>query len=430
VYKFYINSLRNITLTLTASLALFGFPLKAEAQIPPNIDFALGNFNNWTCWVGVSKRGTPDTGVVFGSGVVTAPIGGNAPGANTVNKSRHQIVSGSDTDFYGGFPVVAPGGGTFSMRIGSDSINAHAERVQYNVHVPAGTHSYNLQVQYAVVLSDIGGAGGHQAEDGSAFRLIAYDSASGNVIPTANNLYLRMWAIPGFRTFYNPMTRDTFNSYLPWTASTINLSGMAGKTVILECTAFACAQGGHWGYGYFDVTAAADSLIASVMSFNATGDSVTLQGPSGYRNYRWYNQDFSQEFSQPDDTARKVTLPVPVNPEYYNCVIIPYSSLDVADTIPSPVMKRLVGVGVAKTNWNELRIYPNPAITDLHISFPAPFVGTVSLFNTTGACVFSEQFTNRVAYTIPTSGFAAGSYTMVVKHREGVTVTRKVSIRQ
>jgi hypothetical protein len=218
-------------------------------------------------------------------------------------------------------------------------------------------------------------------------------------------------------------------AWLPWTPTTINLSGMAGRTVIVECTALSCAYGGHWGYGYFDVTAAQDSLMASLMSYNATGDSATLLAPPGYKSYRWYNQNFSTVFNGPNDSARLKKLPAPIAAQYYNLVITPYASIGVADTIRTPVLK-MRGLSVTSALLSAVRVYPNPATTTLRLSFPSPFEGTVSLVNVAGDIVYTSSLVKSLSYEIPTAAFATGIYTLILKDAQGAAEVRQVSIRQ
>jgi hypothetical protein len=417
---FFVLSTRILRLVAAGLLTVLAMNGNLRAQtLPPNIGFSGGNFNNWTCWVGIAVTGTPATGVAFNSGVVCAPINGSAPGASTTGKSRHFITSGSDTDYYGGFPIVAPAGGTYSLRIGTDSNNTRAERVQYFVHVPAGTTSYNLQCQFAIVMEDPG----HSAEDQPTFQVVAYDSATGSIIPAANNLYVSKYMFPG-----GTMSSLTpYPYYLPWTTSTINLSGMGGKTVVLECTALACSLGGHWGYGYFDVTSAEDSLVASLVSYNLSGDSATLQGPPGYRNYRWYNQDFSKPLNYAADTFQTTTLPLASKPEYYNLVIVPYDVNGTADTIRSPLLKAS-SLRVAPLSATVATLHPNPVRDVLHLDFPTQFAGLVSLYNPLGSCVYSAELTKQAAHDIPVAALPAGIYTLVLKDREGVSSVAKVQI--
>lgn len=423
----YSNNL-HVSLAIIASvLLLVGFPGKLYAQMPPNLDFAFGNFSSWKCWKGYSQHGAATTGAAFGSGVVTAPIGGNAPGPASSGKSRHAITAGSGTDYYGGFPIVATGGGLFSMRIGNDSPSSRADRVQYFIHVSTGTPYLNLTIAYAAVLQD----GAHLPADQSTFQVIAYDSATGTILPKGNSLYIAKWAIPGFSPFVHPVTSvvDSTIAWLPWTSSTINLSGMGGRTVVLECTVLDCALGGHWAYGYLDVTAASEIWEAELMSYNATGDSATLKAPPGYKYYRWYNQNYSMNFNGPADTARTIKVPAPASPERYKCILTPYASIGAQDTIPTPELNRQAPAAVWTVGWSALDVYPNPANTNLFISFPAAFDGTLSLISATGERVYNEQLVNTTSHFIPVSSFATGIYNMVLTDKHGISVVKKVSVK-
>jgi hypothetical protein len=396
-------------LFLLLAAAVCAFSPKLHAQMPSNMDFSSGNFTNWTCWVGYSTTGTATTGAAFTTATISAPIGGSAPGSGIPGKSRHFITSGSDTDIYGGFPIVSPLGGSHSLRLGTDSIGARAERVQYFIHVPATTTSYNVQVQFAIVFEDPN----HVAADQPAFQVVAYDSATGAVVPAGNNLYISGNIIPGF----SQNTSMPGIWYLPWTTSTINLSGMGGKTIILECTALACTPTGHMGYGYFDVISVSNTLAASLLRYSPKGDSVVLQGPPGYGTYQWFNQNFSKAFNAATDTNRTKTLPAPGKAEYYNLVIKPYSSIGVPDTIQTPLLN--ASLGIAPLSPAIANVYPNPATTELHIAFPAPFKGALSLVNSFGQVVYAKQLPETTSLDIPTTGFAAGNYTLILKDDRG-----------
>jgi gliding motility-associated-like protein len=320
--SFPIKSGRVIVRVLSALIAacFAGGALHAQS-LPPNIDFALGNFSNWLCYVGYANTGTTATGPYFTGAVLSGPL-----------TNRHTITSGSGVDPVGGFPIVAPGGAPFSLKIGKDSIDTRAERVRYNIHVPTGTTKFAITCKFAVVFEDPG----HMAADQPAFQVVAYDSATGAVIPSANNLYISGYSIPGFTPFGGVTTVQ--GSYLPWTASTINLSGYGGKTVTVEVTALACTLGGHWGYGYFDVTGAIANLAPTAVNCNLATNSITLQGPPGYQYYQWFDQNFSTALNSPLDTTRTRTFSLPGTAQYYNLVVYPYSSTGIPDTLRTPVM--------------------------------------------------------------------------------------------
>lgn len=109
---------------------------KLRASACGNLDFENGNFTGWTCQTG-KNNGYP-------AGNWT----GSAPVAN-----RHTIETGG-TDPYGGFPKVAPGGGTYSVRLGNNGTGAQAERLIFSFIV--GPEDTNFIYKYAVVFEDPG----------------------------------------------------------------------------------------------------------------------------------------------------------------------------------------------------------------------------------------------------------------------------------
>jgi hypothetical protein len=164
------------------------------------------------------------------------------------------------------------------------------------------------------------------------------------------------------------------------------------------------------------------------MSYNATGDSALLQGPPGYNSYRWYNQNFTVALNGPNDPTRTKLLPAPASSEYYNLIITPYASIGVPDTIRSPMLKKL-NLAVPSALLSAVQVYPNPASTTLHISFPSAFEGTISLVNVSGENVYSKRLANSAAHDITTAGFATGIYTLILTDNQGASSVRKVSIR-
>ena len=322
-----------ITRTVTKALcgAAFTFALLAVAgksacaQMPPNLDFSHGNFTNWFCYTGTADTGTAATGTAFVNAVLSGPIAGPP--------SRHALTSGPGLDTVGQLQAVAPGGGTHSIRIGNHSVgpNAKAERVRYYLHVPAGTTRYSLLYQFAVVLNN----GSHASKAQASFHVVAYDSASGAVIPSANNLYLNA-NLPSVVP-YLPFA-GSGGYFHSWAPSTLNLSGYGGKTIILEVMSSDCAHSGHFAYGYFDVISEVMHLAPTVSNCDLQANTLTVQGPPGYKHYQWYNQNFSVALNPSLDTARSWTLPLPSSPQYYNLVLIPVSSIGRPDTIRTNIL--------------------------------------------------------------------------------------------
>jgi gliding motility-associated-like protein len=301
-----------IWMALSAVIYVIGGYQNVGAQAvtcPPNIDFSYGSLSNWYCWTGLSTSGV--TTPVFSSPVFSGPMPG-----------RHEITSGTATDPFGGFSVTAPGGGLFSAKLGNSLINDSAERMQYYVRVPVGFNSYSFAFKYAVVFEDPG----HSPEQQPAFMIIAYDSATGAPIPCATLTYVAGAGLPGFMSA--PGTTDVL--YLPWTNGTLNLSGMGGKTIIVEVTSYDCTLGGHFGYGYFDIISCGQ-FAAAITYCNLSAGYVTLSAPSGYKSYKWYRGPSVS--GAPISIAQSWNAPIPTSCNFFICVLDPYNSNGCPDTI-------------------------------------------------------------------------------------------------
>ena len=131
---------------------------------------------------------------------------GPTPSGPVIN--RHTLTSGTGTDMYGGFPVVAPGGGNYSFKLGNDINGAQAEKATYTINVPPGANNYSFQFKYAVVFEDPS----HPANQQPRFHIKIYDAATLDTIPCAQQFFVAGGAIPGF-------TLSTVGSnrwYKPW----------------------------------------------------------------------------------------------------------------------------------------------------------------------------------------------------------------------
>ena len=200
----------------------------AQAVVcPANIDFEHGSFQNWQSFLGnVSLSG--------GTNVV------NVSGAPPTN-GRHTLITPAYAgvlDFYGSFPVLCPNGSGYSIKLGNNSTNRQSERVSYTFTIPSGQHEYSLVYQYAVVFQDPN----HTTEEQPRFTARVYDVSTGNYVSCASYDIVATSNLPGF-------SKSGFSSnvwFKPWTPVTINLSGYAGRTVILEFTTADCTQGGHF----------------------------------------------------------------------------------------------------------------------------------------------------------------------------------------
>ncbi|MBS1629273.1 MAG: hypothetical protein JST27_04360, partial [Bacteroidetes bacterium] len=292
----------------------FLYTTAAHAQgsvpCPPNIDFNNGDLSNWICFTGQSTTGSTGNPVQATSMVQVAPIGG-AP----LSVARQSVTSGTNLDYYGGFPVVAPGGSPYSLLLGDTTRGAKATRVRYYVHVPVAMNDYSFNFRFAVVLEDVG----HPREIQPAFTIQAYDSAlaatTGVVTPLAcaqQNYVASAQLIPlGFKNSKKaPYSGDTIR-YLSWTGSALPLIGQGGKTIVIEVTALDCSAGGHFGYGYFDVISCG-KYKAAVSYCNLDSGIVRFIGTGITQTYNWYTSNWQFVGSGP-----YVDVPIPNTPDFF-----------------------------------------------------------------------------------------------------------------
>jgi gliding motility-associated-like protein len=282
------------------SIFCCGQKLYAQSNFcPPNIDLELGNFNNWYLYTGTC-----------------CPISTPTPGPAV--PTRHTLTSGTATDMYGGFPIVAPGGGVFSLKLGNNSTGAQAERARYYVQVPAGSSKYIFIYRYAVVFQDPN----HATADQPRFEVKAYDSATGDPIPCSQYTYVSSSNLPGFY----PASTGSSVYYKPWTTASLNLTGYGGRTVALDFASGDCALGGHFGYGYVDMNCG----LFSVYSVNCNATSlITLQGPPGFQSYAWYDSSFTTYYG----SGQTIAIPIPSTPVKYAVILTPYTGFGCPDTL-------------------------------------------------------------------------------------------------
>lgn len=289
---------------LAKILAIYAFVFmcgNAAAQTifcPPNIDFEQGNLNNWHFYSGTC-----------------CPINTATPG---VVVNRHTLTSGANFDQYGNFPIVAPSGGSFSLKIGNNGTGRQAERARYYIKVPA-SGSHLLLFRYAVVLQDPT----HTAVDQPRFEVKAYDSTTGDTISCSQYTYVASSSLPGF-------IQSTVNStvyYKPWTTGTIDLTGHNGKTIAIDFASGDCDLGGHFGYGYVDMNCGLFQLQGTVCDSNI--NSLKLNAPPGYQSYEWRDGSLTTILGN----TQTLSILMPSFPTTFAVILTPYPGFGCIDTI-------------------------------------------------------------------------------------------------
>ncbi len=294
--------MRNLFFVITF-LLLCG---SVNAQSPtPNIDFELGNTSIWHFSIGGC-----------------CPINASATVFIPPMPNRHTLTSGPGVDPYGLFPVVAPDGGSYSLKLGNDSASANSERARYHVHVPPGMVDFSLIYRYAVVFQDPG----HAASVQPRFEVRAYDSFTTGPLPCFQFTYVAAYGLPGF---YNS-TIDTFIRCRSWATGSINLSGFAGKTVFIDFATGDCGLSAHFGYAYIDMSYG----LFAVKTVVCDADSITLTAPPGFHVYKWYDSTTGVLV----DTTQIIRVAKPATPMVYRIVLLPHPGYGCPDTLYTTVL--------------------------------------------------------------------------------------------
>lgn len=343
-----------------------------QNNCPANIDFENGDFTNWICKAGnVFVSNNQNTVNLTNTGPLTG---------------RHKIIPYSDTskDYYGNFPVLCPNGSGYSVKLGNTSTNSEAEGIFYTYSIPAGTNNFSILFNYAVVFENPEHTGLLQPR----FRANVINLTDGDTINCVSFDFTSSADLPGFKI--SPKSLNVL--YKDWTPVSLNLSGYAGKTIMVEFITSDCTLGGHFGYAYIDVNSQCNgSIVGSTICVGET--SVTLVAPYGYQTYAWYT-DLS--YSQIFDTAQIVTInPAPNVGTVYPLIVSPFPGFGCKDTIFATIKtdnKPISFAGndstICRFTQFQLGTVPNPAyiyswtptnlVTNPVIANPKGFINTFS----------------------------------------------------
>ncbi|HPZ35715.1 MAG TPA: hypothetical protein PL038_00715, partial [Bacteroidales bacterium] len=245
-----------------------------RASVCNNLDFEEGNFTGWTCQTGINY------GYPAGSWTGSLPVA-----------NRHTIETGG-TDPYGGFPKVAPGGGTYSVRLGNNGTGRQAERIIFSFIV--GPTDTNFIYKYAVVFEDPN----HPVDEQPYFELKILNSLN-QVIACGQQHYTAASNIPGFIYAGNDVW------YKPWTTVGIRLADYVGQPVTVIVTNADCSRSGHFGYGYVDFICP-QNMVAQAINFCEYDSSAILTVPniSPGATYLW--------------STGETTPTITINPQNFN----------------------------------------------------------------------------------------------------------------
>ena len=394
------RSIDSVSKTLFACLcACFCFLTAKTQECPPNIDFESGTFNGWTCYIG-------STAAVNGENVITI-----YPSAPIMN--RHTMYSyaanAGQVDQYGGFPVVCPNGSGYSIRLGNNLPGTEAEGVSYQFTIPANQDVYSLIYHYAVVFQDPN----HKPEEQPRMEIEVVDVTDNKIISCSSFTFIPYGTLlPGFFLSSRPQG-DTPVWCKDWSAVSVNLDGMAGKTIRFFFKTADCTFRRHFGYAYLDVNSeCSDEFVGAKFCPDDTAINVTA--PFGYQNYTWYNNSFTKElgsqqtvrFSPPPSVGTTIAVEV-----------IPYNGYGCLDTLYARLVDTLsitanAGRDTVSCNHNAVLIGANSKPGTVYNWSPATTLNNPNIANPLAA---PDVTTTYVLSTRHDGGGCRSKDTVVVK---------------
>lgn len=299
-------------IVLIISLIAFVCQGFSQSTCPPNIDFELGNFNNWQCFIGSAKDSSFNNLIKLDT---CQP-----------QQNRHELMSSkTDKDPYGNFPVLCPFGGNYSVRLGNDNTGSEAEGISYTFNVPSTVDTFTFTYFYAVVFEDPG----HSEWQQPRFFVSAYEVATGKIINCAAFDYVATSSLPGF--YESPIAKGVL--FKNWTPVSLQFAGLMGKQVRLEFKNADCTLGGHFGYSYLDVSSGCTNILATAPYCIQT-NSLTLNAPYGFQSYTWYNSTYTQVMGN----SQSLTLsPPPATVGSFFVDATPYPGFGCRDTFEARV---------------------------------------------------------------------------------------------
>ncbi|MGZ4056140.1 MAG: PKD domain-containing protein [Bacteroidia bacterium] len=252
------------------NLSVSYVPVPATQPACTNMGFDAGSFAGWSGSYGYTVRD--------GASGAATPI--YTPYLYTTASPMHTITSGAGVDPVGGFPVVAPGGGSNSMMLGDGTTAGFGgATLEQTFNVTAANAL--LTYQYAVVIQDANsGASVHTAVQQPFFKIEVFD-CSGNPIVCGQYLVVGGPGIPGFTLA--PGYTDVY--YRPWTPVAVDLTPYIGSCAKIKFTVADCSLGAHFCYAYLDAACAPMAITGPTNV--CPGVPATLTAPAGAAAYSW-----------------------------------------------------------------------------------------------------------------------------------------------
>jgi gliding motility-associated-like protein len=401
-------------------------PEAAKTTCTGDMSFEGGTSNGWA-----TKWGSYHLVTAPGSVFKWDLYNSTAPG------SLYQVTTGAGRDPLVSFiPVVAPGGGIHSFRIGSVGTAEGAAgfvngvKTQLN-HSAATSASYCFTVsaanagfgyKYAVVMDYVT----HPFELQPLFDVVMTLQSTGDTIQCGKFQHVPNDGVSPFQFVGSNTDVSGKNHgpiFTPWTDVITDLSGYAGQVVCVTFKVRDCEGGGsgsccpsdstasagsHWAYAYIDTYCV--PMDITVPEFCAGAASITICAPAGYKSYSW---PAGQPGLAGAPTTQCVTI---LNPVAGNTYTVNMMSITNCPTIAKVKLKI---IPVTKT-----------ADTVLCSSVPKTIALSVVVVDPTKDPPYTYTWSNGLGSTstVNATVSATTTYTVTVSNATGCITTETIKV--
>ncbi|MEO5947268.1 MAG: T9SS type B sorting domain-containing protein [Chitinophagaceae bacterium] len=393
--KLLYDKIKAFPTLLLLALVISCYTNYTNAQMcPANIDFESGTFTGWRCYIG-------STAAINNKNVISLNEVAPTPGRHTMLPLTYP----GELDPYGGFPINCPNGSGYSIKLGNDQAETQAEGVSYEFTIPANQNEYSLIYNYAVVFEDPN----HEIYQQPRMEIEILNVTDNTVIDCSSFAFIPLGSgLPGF--FESPIIISTASIWCKdWTAVSVNLDGLAGKTIRLFFKTADCTFRRHFGYAYIDVNSECNSEFVGA-TYCPDDTAVVVNAPFGYQNYKWFNNSFTQvlgnqqniRFEPPPPAGTRIAVEMtPYNG--YGCLDTLYALLiDTLTTVAnagndalscnySPVQIGIKPKGGLVYSWTPKAGLSNPEISNPFASPATTTNYTLSVRSVGGGCLKTDD---------------------------------------
>lgn len=221
-------------------------------------------------------------------------------------------------------PVVPSDGGQYTLRLGNALSGAKAERVVLSFTVTPELTFFLLR--YAVILNDPD----HEDFEQPRFELRILDE-NGGLFPCGEYQVRAAENIPGFESCTSNW------KVRPWTTVGFELQSFLGQEIQIEILTTDCAQGGHAGYAYLDVTC--QPLEIELEGYCPGNTDAIMRVTDGFLNYQW-NTGATTSAINIENPLPGTNYQVTVT-SATGCTLVMESTIPDLEAIPAPVFNEV-----------------------------------------------------------------------------------------